>query len=268
MSRGKKIVIGIVGTLVVLCGLFMWFVNWSNSDSGQATLNEVGKRQAIEGATANAQSTADVVASANAAGTATAVMAGIDARMQNAKLIFEDGLDEGSPFIAANIKDYNLKFEDGAATIRLTWNGDVLWESGKEVTDFIAELDCANYGDGINCGFAYGIHHDRDYTHYYASVIAGGYKCGFFDMTTNFSAANYPYCNYPHSKESWLQHLRLEKFGANIRFYVNGQLMDQRVLEDPKFLSGGVALLIGRAGGEQSEMNEVRIDNFKVWEIP
>jgi hypothetical protein len=268
MSLGKKIAIGIIGTLVILCGLFAWFVSWGNSEEGQAVFREVETRQAIESATANARSTLDAAASANAAATATAVMAGIDARMQNAKLIFKDGLDEGSPFIAANIKDYDLTFEEGAATISLPWSGSFVWESGKTVTDFIAELDCANYGDGINCGFAYGIHKDGDYTHYYASVIAGGYKCGFFDMTTNFSVSNYPYCAYPHSKESRLQHLRLEKFGANIRFYVNGQLMDQRVLEDPNFLSGGVALLIGRAGGEQSEMNEVRIDNFKIWELP
>jgi hypothetical protein len=261
MSRGKKIALGIFMVIALLCGAFMLFVNWANSDEGQATFKEVGTRQAIESATANAQHAAE-------SETATAVMTGIDQRIKNAKLVFQDDLKEGSPFIAANIQDHNLKYEDGEATIRLTWDGFSIWESGKQLKDFIAELDCANYGDGISCGFAYGVHKDKDIFRYYGSTISGGYKCGFFDITTNFSASNYPYCNYPHSSSSWLQHLRLEKFGANVRFYVNEQLMDQRVLEDPNFLSGGVALLIGRAGGEQSEMNEVRIQNFKVWEIP
>ncbi len=268
MSTWKKIAIGIIGALVVLCGLFMWFVSWANSDAGQATFKEVETRQAIESATANAQSTKDAIAASNAAGTATAIMAGIDERIKNAKLIYEEELDEGSPFIAANIKDYDLTFEEGAATVSLPWSGNFVWESGKEVTDFIAELDCANYGRGISCGFAYGIHKDGNISRYYASTISGSANCGFFDMTTNFSVSYSPYCAYPLAKQTRLQHLRLEKFGANVRLYVNDKLMDERILEDPKFQTGEVGLLIGRSGGEQSEMNEVRIDHFKIWELP
>lgn len=88
----------------------------------QATFREVETKQAFESATANAQSKLDALAAANAAGTATAVMAGIDDRIKNAKSIYEEGLDGGSPFIAgkagdrltkglqAIIKKYSLTF--------------------------------------------------------------------------------------------------------------------------------------------------------------
>jgi hypothetical protein len=268
MSRGKKILIGVIVLLVLFCGAFMLFVNWANSDSGQQTFKEVETRQAIESATAAVQSTQDAVAAANAAGTTTAVMAAIDNRLQNAQLVYEEGLDEGSPLIAENIKDFDLSFEDGVATIWLPWDGSSVWEIGKELTDFAAEMDCIGYGSGVYCGFAYGIHHNNDKTNFYASVISGSASCGFFDFTTNFTRSNYDYCNYPHSSESFLQHLRLEKFGSNIRFYVNGKLMDESILEKADFLSGGFALFFGRAGGESSEINQVHLDNLKVWELP
>ena len=257
----KKILIGILGMFILLCSGFMWFVNWANSDTGQQTLNKVGTHQAVESATAAAQA-------AQQSATATVVMQQLNARLQSAQLVFEEGLDKGSPFLAANIGDHDLTFNDEVATVSLPWDGFFVWKIGQQLTDFVAEVDCANYGSEINCGFAYGVHTDGEREHYYASLISGGYRCGFIDVTANFAIGNYPMCGYPHSSESWLQHLRLEKFGANIRFYVNGQLMDQRVLEKADFLSGDLALAFGRTGGEQSEMNEVRIDNLKVWSLP
>ena len=268
MSRGKKIIIGIIGTLVLLCGAFMLFVNWSNSDSGQAAMNEVGTKQAIESATANAQSTLDAAAAANASGTATAAMAGIDARIQNAQVIFEDGLDEGSPFITKNMDGGDLSYEDGVAKIYFAFGGFDYLKIDKDVTDFIAEADCAPYGEGVFCGFAYGINESGKFPKYYASVISGSYKCGFFDHAADLPSDKYFNCNYPQSTTGKLQHLRLEKFGSNFRFYVNGELLDERVLENQDYLSGSVGLYYGRAGGENSELNDIYIDNFKVWEIP
>lgn len=266
MSRGKKITLGIVVGIILLCGGFALFVNWANSEEGQATIKEVSTKEALASATAAVQATAQAQADANAAGTATAVMQGIDARMQNAKLVFEEGLDEGSPFIAENIMDYDLTYKDMIATVSLPWNTSFVIESGVQPTDFIAEVDCANAGEGIFCGIAYGAQKKGDRLYYYGSAIKGYYYCGFFDLTVDFPSASYPMCNYPKAGE--LQHLRVEKFGNNLRFYVGGELMDQRILENTDFLSGGVGLLFGRAGGEQSELNHVMLDNFKVWEIP
>lgn len=266
MSRGKKILIGAAAALVMLCGGFMLFVNWTNSEEGQASMNEVGTKQAVESATAAAQAATQAQAEANAAGTATAVMQGIDGRIQNAQLVFEEGLDEGSPFIAENIMDYDLTYKDGIASVSLPWNGSFVIESGVQPTDFIAEVDCANMGEGIYCGIAYGVRQKGDRLRYYGSVISGYYNCGFFDMTLDFPSASYPMCNYP--TQGKLHRLRVEKFGSNLRFYVGGTLMDERILEDEEFLTGGVALLFGRAGGEQSDFNDVLLDNFKIWEIP
>lgn len=268
MSRGKKTAIGIIGAFVLLCGAFMLFVNWSNSDSGQAAMNEVGTKQAIESAAANAQATLDAGAAANASGTATAVMTGIDARIQNAQLIFEDGLDEGSPFIKANMDGGDLSYENGIAKIYFAFSGFDYLQINKSLSDFIAEADCAVYGKGVFCGFAYGINESGKFPKYYASVISGSYKCGFFNHAANLPSDKYMNCNYPQSTTAKLQRLRLEKFGGNIRFYVNGELMDERVLENNEYLSGDAGLYYGRAGGENSELNDVYLDNFKVWEIP
>lgn len=266
MSRGKKIAIGAIAGLILLCGAGMLFVNWANSDEGQAAMDEVGTKQAVSSATARVEETARAESEARAAGTATAVMLDIDRRIQNAQLVFEDGLDEGSPFIAENIMDYDLTYKDGVAAVSLPWNGFFVIESGKQLTDFIAEVDCDPQGDGISCGIAYGVRKKEDRFYYYASLTAGSYKCGFFDYTVDFPKSSYSICNYP--TEGLLQHLRVEKFGSNLRFYVGGKLMDQRILENQDFLTGGVALIFGRAGGEQSEINKVWLDNFKVWEIP
>lgn len=268
MSTKKKIALVFLGIVVLLCGGFAWFVNWANSEEGQAEFRRIETKQAVASATAAPQATAQAQATAQSAATGTAVMAGIDARLQQAELVFEEGLDEGSPFIAQNIRDLTVNFEDGAFTTDLTWNGFYVWEIGQTLTDFAAELDCANYGDGINCGFAYGIQNVEGARRYYASLISGSWHCAFFDSTTSFSVSHYPGCKYPHSDSSRLQRLRLEKFGANVRFYVNGQLMDTRTLEDERFFSGGMGIIFGRAGGEQSDMNDVRLDHLKVWNLP
>ena len=266
MSRGKKIAIGAIIALVLLCGAGMLFINWANSDEGQAAMDEVGTKQAVSSATAAVQETARAESEAQAAGTATAVMLDIDQRIQNAQLVFEEGLDEGSPFIAENIMDYDLTYKDGIATVSLPWNGFFVIESGEQLTDFIAEVDCDPQGDGIACGIAYGVQKKGDRPYYYASLISGSYNCAFFDQTEDFSKASYPMCNYP--TEGLLTHLRVEKFGSNLRFYAGGELMDERVLEKEEFLTGGVALIFGRAGGEQSDFNRVWLDTFKVWEMP
>lgn len=268
MTRGKKIIFGLVGAFVLLCGAFMAFVNWSNSDAGQASLNETGTQQAAESATANTQATMDAAAASNASGTATAVMAGVDARIQNAQIVFEDGLDEGSPFITSNIDGGDLRYEDGVAKIYFAFGGFDYLNIGKQMTDFIAEADCTTYGEGVFCGFAYSIDENGKYPAYYASVISGAYKCGFFDHTISLPSDSRFNCNYPQSTTTKLQHLRLEKFGANIRFYVNGTLLDERILENNEALSGDVGMYYGRSGGEQSDLNDVYIDNFKVWELP
>lgn len=247
--------------ICLLCVSFMIFVNWSNSDEGQATFREVETREA---ATAAAEAT--IQTSANA--TATATWATINERIKNAQVVFEDSLEEGSPFIDANIKDKSIRFEKDSAVISLPWDGFSVWSINQTLTDFIAEMDCSNGSDSISCGFAYSLQHKDGKSYYYASTLSGTYNCGFFDFTADFTHSNILGCDYPRNKSSFLQHIRLEKFGANIRFFVNDKLAEQRTIEKQDFLSGEFGLVFGRAGGEQSDPNRVYISNLKVWKLP
>ncbi len=255
MTKNRKIILGVAGVFIFLCGAFMLFVNWSNSDEGQASLREAETQDAITSANASTQAAEQAQAEADH-----------QARLQNAKLVFEDGLAEGSSFLNKNIGDHKLSFDDGIAVIYLPWDSFFVWESGQTLGEFAAELDCIGYGSAISCGFAYSVRDGG--AHYYAAMISGSANCGYLDSTSDFSVSLYPLCNYPHASQGVVQHLRLERFGNAMRFYVNGKLMKEDTLDKPEFFSGGVGLIFGRAGGKQSEINEVRIANFKVWALP
>jgi hypothetical protein len=256
MSKGKKILIGVIGALVVLCGLFMAFVSWANSDAGQATFKEVGTKNAIESATAAVQN-------ARVAGTATAEAQVLNERIRNAQLVFEESFSEGSAFIAANNGDNPIHFSDGIPEIRARID---VWKSGKVVKDFIAEVDCATSGDGTFCGIAYGVHQNF----YYASYIQAGERCGFDDRTSSFSTSKSWSCNYPPSPTTpGINRARVERFGQTMRFYVNGGLMDERVLDNAESQTGDVGLFLGQFNmGDASALDYVKVDSFKIWKMP
>jgi hypothetical protein len=263
MSKGKKIALGVIGALVVLCGLFMAFVSWANSDAGQATFKEVETKNAIEAATVAVQNTQGAQATSNAAGTATAEMQSVGARIQNAQLVFDESFDEGSAFIAANIGGKRIYFRDGIPEISA---GIDVWKSGKVVKDFVAEVDCATSGAGTFCGIAYGVNQDF----YYASYIQAGEHCGFDDRTSSFSNSRSWPCSYPSSPTTpGINRVRLERFGKNMRFYVNGGLMDERVLDNTESQTGDVGLYLGQFDmGDAGALDYVKVDSFKIWEMP
>ena len=122
MSRGVKIVIGVVVVLVCLCGAGMLFVNWANSDEGQAA-------------------------------TATAVMATVNERMQNMTLVHENTFEEGTPIVNKFGEDLEPYYLDGIPRIIVPWNGSTILFNNLNLTDFVAEVDCAN--NGAYCGIAY-----------------------------------------------------------------------------------------------------------------
>lgn len=260
MTRGKKIVIGIIASAVVLCVLFVWFVNWSNSDAGQATLHEVETQQAIESATA-------VVAQANASGTATAVMSHVEVRLSNAKLVFEENFDEGSEFIKKNHEGDEPYFRDGLPEFIVAWNGYRIWRIDQKLTDFVAELDC--WTNGAFCGIAYNITQGDSFDSFYASSIGTSDTCIFDDHTSSFASTHSSYCNFPPSTTTgFTHHLRVEKFGSNLRFYVNGQLMDERILDNLATQPSTVGFYFGKATSESGGIQTVHVDSFKVWELP
>ncbi len=266
MSTGKKIAIGAIIVFLLLCAAFMAFVNWSNSDAGQQTFKEVETRQAIESATAAVQAAQDAQSTAQAAGTATAVMAGIQDRLQNAKLVFENNFDEGTPILSSDGKEISAYYRDGIPEITVTWNGYYVVPIQKDLTDFVAEVDCM--ASGAFCGIAYGVHMTADADVFYASGIGSTDNYFFDDHTKSFTSTNWSYSNFAQSPAApGLHRLRTEKFGQNMRFYVNGQLIEERILENPAALSGDVGFYFGKAN-EDSGIQYIQVDNFKVWELP
>lgn len=266
MSRGKKILIGVIIIIVLLCGAFMLFVNWTNSEEGQAAMNEVGTKQAIESATAAVEATAQAQANANANATATANMETIDERMQNLTLVYENTFDEGKPILTPNGNDVEPYYRDGIPEVIVPWNGSVILPAGQTFTDFVAEVDCMT--NGTFCGIAYNISNNSDKQQYFASGIGNAEKFFFTDIYSHFSSTNWDGANFPPSPAaSFLNRVRVERFGQVMRFYVNGELMEERILNDPAPVPGDVGFYFGKAS-DDSGIQTVQFDNFRVWQIP
>jgi len=60
----------------------------------------------------------------------------------------------------------------------------------------------------------------------------------------------------------------MERFGQVMRLYVNGELMEERLLNNPKIASGDVSFYFGKASEESGGIQVVQFDNFRVWELP
>ncbi len=260
MSRGVKIAIGIVVIIICLCGAVLLFVNWANSDEGQAAMNEVSTQQAIESATA-------VVATQQASGTATATWSEIEARLQNLTLVYENTFEEGTPIVNKFGEDLEPYYRDGIPEIIVAWNGFTILPSGKDLGDFVAEVDCMT--NGAFCGIAYNIvSESAEKEIFFASGIGTADQYFFDDRYASLPSSIWKSKNFPPSPaEGFLHRLRLERFGQVMRFYVNGELMEERLLDYPEAVSGDVGFYFGKASDE-SGIQTVQFDNFRVWELP
>ncbi len=260
MSRRVKIIIGVVGFFVLLCGAFMLFVNWANSDEGQAAMNEVSTQQAIESATA-------VVATQQASGTATATWSEIEARLQNATLIYENTFDEGNPIPVPGGDPLEPYYRDGIPELTIAFNSTLILPIEQTVNDFVAEVDCM--ASGAFCGIAYDITSDSSGKQsYYASGVGDADRYFFDNFYKSLPSITWNGENFPPSPaEGFLNRIRVERFAQVMRFYVNGQLMEERLLDAPGSASGDVGFYFGKASDE-SGIQYIQFDNFRVWALP
>ncbi|MEN9564106.1 MAG: hypothetical protein RIR73_2350 [Chloroflexota bacterium] len=269
MSRGVKIAIGIVIVMICLCGAGMLFVNWANSDEGQAAMNEVSTQQAIESATAAVEATAQAQAQANTNATATAVIATINDRMQNLTLVYENTFEEGTPLVNEFGEDLDPYYRDDIPEVIVPWNGSTILFSNLNLTDFVAEVDCAN--NGTYCGIAYNYKAKAEgekFSKYFASGIGAADTFFFDDLYASLPSFNWDRKDFdPSPADGFLHRVRVERFGQVMRLYVNGELMEERLLTNPEIVSGDVGFLFGKASDE-SGIQTVQFDNFRVWKLP
>lgn len=267
MSRGVKITIGIVVIIICLCGAVMLFVNWANSDEGQAAMDEVSTQQAVASATAAMEATAQAQAEANSAATAAAVMATVNERMQNMTLVHENTFEEGTPIVNKFGEDLEPYYRDGIPEIIVPWNGSTILFNNLNLTDFVAEVDCAN--NGAYCGIAYNYQDNgEERSQYFASGIGKADTYFFDDLYASLPSFNWERKNFaPSPAEGFLHRIRVERFGQVMRLYVNGELMEERLLNYPEAVSGDVGFYFGKASDE-SGIQTVQFDNFRVWELP
>jgi hypothetical protein len=267
MSRGKKIAIGFAIVFILLCLAVIAFVNWSNSDAGQAAFREVETQQSITSATAAIEATAQAKTDASAAATATAVMAAVDDRMQNMTLVYENTFEEGLPILTPSGEDLEPYYRDGIPELIVAWNGSTILPIGKTLTDFVAEVDCA--ANGAFCGIAYNYTVDGEgKSRYFASGIGNADTFFFDDRYAKLPSSNWDRKNFaPSPAEGFLHRIRVERFGQVLRLFVNGDLMEERLLNYPEAASGDVGFYFGKASDE-SGIQTVQMDNFRVWELP
>ena len=260
MLRGMKIAIGVLVVLICLCGAGMLFVNWANSEEGQAAMDEVSTQQAIESATA-------VVATQQASGTATATWSELEARMQNMTLVHENTFEEGTPILNEFGEDLEPYYRDGIPEIIVPWNGSTILKANVNLSDFVAEVDCAN--SGTFCGIAYNYKDNgEERSQYFASGIGAADRFFFDDLYASLPSSNWDGKNFaPSPAEGFLHRIRVERFGQVMRLFVNGELMEERLLNNPEIVSGDVGFYFGKASDE-SGIQTVYFDNFRVWELP
>lgn len=260
MSRGVKIAIGIVVVIICLCGAGMLFVNWANSDEGQAAMNEISTQQAVASATGAVQTQ-------QASGTATAAWSEIESRLQNLTLVYENTFEEGTPIVNKFGEDLEPYYREGIPEIIVAWNGYTILPIGKDLGDFVAEVDCM--ANGAFCGIAYNITSDSsDKEKYFASGIGTADRFFFSDLYASLPSTNWDGKNFaPSPAEGFLHRVRVERFGQVMRLYVNGELMEERLLNYPEAVSGDVGFYFGKASDE-SGIQTVQFDNFRVWELP
>ena len=260
MSNGRKIAIGVVVLFVCLCVAAIAFVNWSNSDETQAEFKAIDTQQAIDNATA-------VVATQQASGTATAVWSEIEARMQTMTLVYENIFEEGTPLINEFGEDLDPYYRDGIPEVIIPWNGYSILSSNLNLTDFVAEVDCAN--NGTFCGIAYNYKdNDEERSQYFASGIGQADTYFFDDLYASLPSSNWDRKDFdPSPADGSLHRVRVERFGQVMRLYVNAELMEERILDNPEIVSGDVGFYFGKASSE-SGIQTVQFDNFRVWELP
>lgn len=260
MSRGVNIAIGIVIILICLCGAVMLFVNWANSEETQAEFKAIDTQQAIDNATA-------VVATQQASGIATATWSEINKRIQNMTLVHENTFEEGTPLVNEFGEDLEPYYRDGIPEIIVAWNGSTILFSNLNLTDFVAEVDCAN--NGTFCGIAYNYKDNgEERSQYFASGIGRADTYFFDDLYASLPSSNWDGKNFaPSPAEGFLHRVRVERFGQVMRLYVNGELMEERLLDYPEAVSGDVGFYFGKASSE-SGIQTVQFDNFRVWELP
>ena len=258
----RIIVIAVIGMLVVCCISVVLFVNWDNQPENVAAAVQ-------RHATQTAQGALDAAATNTTNAAATQEIQQINDRLKKASPVFSETFENNSPFLKQNIGDLTFSANDGYPDISIPFNGYYIWPVGKDLHDFVAELDCAPAGDGSFCGIAYGLQpkDQKPNSLFYASTSRSGGECGFDDDTGSFSVSKSWSCAAPQSPAAgFMNRLRVERFGTHLRFYVNGQLMDDRVL--PAAQTGGVGLYLGRSSENNSGEFHVMVDNFKVWELP
>ena len=260
MSRGVKITIGIVVVLICLCGAVLLFVNWANSDATQAEFKAIDTQQAIDSATA-------MVVTQQAAGTATATWSEINERMQNMTLVYENTFEEGTPLVNEFGEDLEPYYRDGIPEVIVAWNGYTILFSDLNLTDFVAEVDCAN--NGTFCGIAYNYKDNgEERSQYFASGIGQADTYFFDDLYASLPSSNWDRKDFdPSPTEGFLHRVRVERFGQVMRLFVNGELMEERILDNPEIVSGDVGFYFGKASSE-SGIQTLQFDNFRVWELP
>jgi hypothetical protein len=260
----RNFMLAVIG-LLVGCGLAVaLFVNWANQPENQAAALAARTAEANQNATQSAQLAQDTAA-------ATEEMQQIAARLAQAKPVFHETFEANSPFLTQNLGDLSVSMRAGIPAIAVPFNRTNFWMIGQELGDFVAELDCEPAGDGTFCGVAFGLNPKDTHPNgtFYASFTGSGGRCGFADNTGSFIVSRDWDCAPPKSPAAgFLNRLRVERFGPHLRFYVNGQLMDERVLPADNARSGGVGLYFGCSGDCQSGVFHVLVDTFNVWELP
>ncbi|MFN8412338.1 MAG: hypothetical protein U0Z26_08120 [Anaerolineales bacterium] len=264
MQKRTKIIIGIiVGILVLICICGIVFIQSSNTPEAQATTLARYTAEA-------AQATTDANQAADAAVTSTAEAQLLQARMDNAEVVFEDTFDENSPFLRKISATDSYYMRDGTPEFSPAFTNYHLYPVGINVSDFIAELDCKPTSGEAYCGIAFAVKQIDPQVSFpdffYAAYLASSGRCGTDDLTGSYSVSKSATCTVSStSGNSLFDRLRIERIGQHVKIYKNGELVKEVTLDNPEAASGDIGLYFGTTSNEG--ISSLEVDNLKIWAV-
>jgi hypothetical protein len=260
-NRKRMFLFGGIGAVVICLSLLIAGGVWIMNDP---------QVQADVSATDTAQARAAAVDAV----TATTEFDTLQARLANKQVLLNESFSKSDAFTGQNLSDaFKGGVQNGVyhAGVYITTSSSTLERIlplGKELTDFVAEVDCTSSDPDGFCGIAYDMQPvaSMNVKSYYVSAVGDINECDFASvLRTGWSTNSIGGCAAGRQPN----HLRVERFGIYLRFYVNDQLIDAKELKDDGMGSGDVGLYFGaNTPANFAKQIDLTADNFQVWSLP
>lgn len=251
MNRNWLRWIGGISFILALCVVCTSaFIIWANQPQN---VEDALARYTAEAATV----TADVATST--------VQAQIDEqRLAGKTLLFEETF-AGPNFQLAELTAEEIT--DGAFSETFTYRGYRYYFSDQTIGDFVGEVDCTVFGEGM-CGIIFSAQRNSagDTTAYYA-IYATGYGYGYSGVPLTGMSWAADWTHGAHNAGA-MNRLKVVRLGKWAHIHLNDQFVYSLEVSDAGLEAGQIGLVVGRSTEDGVSSPTVTADNFKIYQLP